>query len=406
MSSNPPSTDPTTKTTKTKSTGVYDRDFQQHLVDNAVYPDAYEYPDASVAAEPNNYEGFRQIFAQPRQSLSPSQFSDGDFRKLKRAIAHAAKEKQVSESVIPTIEGNIKDIRCRSGGIPFTNLNPLTDGTLKPGNPDVYYGARPEQLTRKICGELGGRIIPSTQHDLPIAPNFFLAVKGRDGSLAVAERQACYDGALGARAMHSLQSYGQEEPVYDKASTITSIYHGGTLQMYSSHVARPRNPSGRPEYHMTQLDSFAIIGNRNACVAGLQAYRNGRDWTEKQRNEAIRQANERANPVEAAAPAGDAGASPALSFVTAVSETEAYTMSQQSLTVDSNISGVSQESQSSIEDPVDYTLPAKRSSRRSKRSETQQKRRNTDDSSGTRRSLGCTVTLQTGSNAPATMGVG
>jgi hypothetical protein len=145
----------------------------------------------------------------------------------------------VSESVIPIIEGKTRDAKCRSGGIPLTNLDPLTDGTLKPGNPDIYYGARPEQLSRKVRDELGGQIIPSTQHDLPLAPSFFLAVKGPDGSAAVAKRQACYDGALGARGMHSLQSYGQGEPVYNiNASTITSIYHDGTLKMYTSHVAR------------------------------------------------------------------------------------------------------------------------------------------------------------------------
>ncbi len=142
--------------------------------------------------------------AQPRPSLSPSQFSDREFRKFKRADAHATKEKQVSELVVPIIEGKIEDAKCRSGGIPFTNLDPLTDGTLKPGNPDVYYGACPEQLRREVRDELGGRIIPSTQHDLPMAPNFFLETKGPDGSAAVAKRQACYNGALGARGMHSL----------------------------------------------------------------------------------------------------------------------------------------------------------------------------------------------------------
>ena len=48
---------------------------------------------------------------------------------------------------------------------------------------------------------------------------------------------------------------------------------------------------------------------------------------EKQRNEVIRQANEKANPVEAKAVTGDRDASLALSFVTAVAETEAYTIS-------------------------------------------------------------------------------
>jgi hypothetical protein len=381
------STRPTTDTTKSKSTGVYDRDFQQHLIDHDVYPDAYEYPDGSVLAEPNNWEEVKQILARPRPSLSPSQFSDKQFRKLKRADAHATKEKQVSESVIPLIEGKIRDGKCRSGGIPFTNLDPLTDGTLKPGNPDVYYGARPEQLNRKIREELGGRIVPSTQHDLPIAPNFFLAAKGPDGSLAVAGRQACYDGALGARAMHSLQSYGGEEPVYDNnAYAVTSIYHGGTLKMYTSHVAPPRSSQGQPEYHMTQLRSFAITDTRDTCVAGLQAYRNGREWTEKQRNEAIRQANQRANHIEAEAPAGDAGASPALSFVTAASETEAYTMSQQSQTTlnrDTTTLGDFQESDSSTEELAEYSLPAKRSGKQSKRQHAQRKRRNAGASGST-----------------------
>ncbi|KAH8661074.1 hypothetical protein BGZ61DRAFT_564617 [Ilyonectria robusta] len=54
--------------------------------------------------------------------------------------------------------------------------------------PDViYYGARPEQLDQKVRHELDGYIIPSTQHDLAIAPNFFLEVKGPDGSAAVAK---------------------------------------------------------------------------------------------------------------------------------------------------------------------------------------------------------------------------
>jgi hypothetical protein len=44
----------------------------------------------------------------------------------------------------------------------------------------------------------------SMQLDLPIAPSFFVTVKGPDGSAAVAKRQASYDGALGVRGTHSL----------------------------------------------------------------------------------------------------------------------------------------------------------------------------------------------------------
>ena len=379
------STKPTTNTTKTKTTGVYNRNFQQHLVDNAVHPYGYEYPDGRVISKPDSWKDINQILAQPRASLSPSKFTDEEYERFVRADANAAKEKQVSESVIPIIEGKIADIKCRSGGIPFNNFDPLTDGTLKPGNPDIYYGARPEQLSRKVRDDLSGQIIPSTQHDLPMAPNFFLAAKGLDGSPSVAGRQACYDGALGARGMHSLQSYKRDEPVYDSnAYTMTSIYQSGTLKMYANHVTSPCSPGHRPEYHVSQLGAYAMTHNTEACRDGIKAYRNGRDWCKVKRDEAIRQVNQRAN-LEAEATTGDTGASPALSFVTAVSETEAYTMSQESqtsLNADSSILRDLEESDSSIEDLADYRLPAKRSGKRSERSQTQRKRRNADVSSG------------------------
>ncbi|KAI0163838.1 hypothetical protein GGR57DRAFT_451577 [Xylariaceae sp. FL1272] len=155
-------------------------------------------------------------------------------------------------------------------------------------------GARPEQLDQRVREELSGHIVPSTQHDLPIVPNFFLAVKGPDGSLAVAERQACYDGALGARGIYSLQRYGDAKPVPDnRAYTITCTYHGGQLKMYTSHLIPAACPGGPYEYIMTQIDSWSLTGNANMFRAGTAAYRNARDWAKWQRDEAITRANEK-----------------------------------------------------------------------------------------------------------------
>jgi hypothetical protein len=174
------------------------KNFQQNLIDGGVYPAAYRYPNGRAPARPGNWGDINRRLSQRRPSLSPPRFTEEAFQKFVQADADALKEKQVTTTVIPIIEGNIEDTKCVSGGIPFTNLDPLTDGTLVPGNPDIYYGARPEQLDRRVRDELSGHIIPSTQDDLPIVPNFFLAVKGPDGSAAVAKRQAIYDGALSA----------------------------------------------------------------------------------------------------------------------------------------------------------------------------------------------------------------
>lgn len=67
----------------------------------------------------------------------------------------------------------------------FGNLDPLMAGSPAP-NPDLYYGARSHQLNRNIRDQLSKHIIPSTMEDKPMAPNFFLEVKGPDGLTSVA----------------------------------------------------------------------------------------------------------------------------------------------------------------------------------------------------------------------------
>jgi hypothetical protein len=85
---------------------------------------------------------------QPRPSLSPAQLSNKAFRKFKRTNARAFKEKQVTTSMIPIIEGEIRDAKCVVGDIPFTDLDDLTDGTVVLGNLGLFHGARPEKLDR------------------------------------------------------------------------------------------------------------------------------------------------------------------------------------------------------------------------------------------------------------------
>ncbi|RJE19523.1 hypothetical protein PHISCL_08147 [Aspergillus sclerotialis] len=278
--------------TTTAKTTTYSRNLRQHLIDYAIYPYNYEYPDGQVPALPNNWDEINQRLARRRPSLSPLQFSEKDFKKFCRDDAYASKEKIVTE-VIPTIEGRSGDPKYR-GGFPFGNLDPLTDGTLPHATPDHFYGARPEPLDLEIRKKLSNQIIPSTQSDLPMAPNFFLEAKGPDGTQAVAERQAVYNGALGARAIHALQSYQQESPVFDNnAYMVTSIYIYGQLRLYTAHISKPRGTGCRPEYIITQLNSWSMTGNIESFRQGASAYRNALDWAKETRDEMIRLANRR-----------------------------------------------------------------------------------------------------------------
>ncbi|RYP49979.1 hypothetical protein DL768_004414 [Monosporascus sp. mg162] len=80
---------------------------------------------------------------------------------------------------------------------------------------------------------------------VPVAPNFFLEAKAPKGAANVLKRQACYNGAYGARAMHALQNYGEEELGFDgNAYTYSSTCHAGTLKLYAHHVTPPTAPGG------------------------------------------------------------------------------------------------------------------------------------------------------------------
>ncbi|KAI3337310.1 hypothetical protein HD806DRAFT_518208 [Xylariaceae sp. AK1471] len=256
----------------TKSTNPYNRAFRQHLIDYRICPDGYKYPNGKTPPQPDNLSDIS-----------------------KQANADAFEEDEVMSSVIPIIEGYVEDGKGVSGGVRFTNLDHFTDGSLVRGNPDRYYGARPEQLDQRVRAELSGHIVPSTQHNLPIVPNFFLAAKGPDGSLAVAEQQACYDGALGARGFRSLHLYSEAERAPDnKAYTITCIYHGDQLKMYTSHFILPSRPGGSWECIMTQIKAYALTGDVETFRARAAAYRNARDWAKQKRDKAIGKANEKA----------------------------------------------------------------------------------------------------------------
>jgi len=90
----------------------------------------------------------------------------------------------------------------------FGNPASLTDGTIVDAKPDFYHGSRPGHPGRRVRQELGSYVVPSINQGALILPNNSPEGKGPTGTWAVVDRQTCYAGALGARAMQHLQSYG------------------------------------------------------------------------------------------------------------------------------------------------------------------------------------------------------
>ena len=275
----------TSDTGQTLESSAYDRDFEQKCIDNGIYMPRRD-------TRPENWQDLQERLAHSRPSLSPSQFSDGAYNRFCEAEEDARDEDDVTREGLPAILGGRSRDYPSAGNVPFMNIEDMAPDTFKKPKPDLYWGARTGQIVRRVRQDLNDKILPATKYSYPAAPNFFLEAKGPDGSAVVKTRQACYDGAIGARAMHALQSYGQAEPTYDNnAYTISSTYGDGALKMYSHHPTQPLHPGEPPQYHMRQLNSYAITGNIDGFRAGVSAFRNARDFTREQGNMLIDQAN-------------------------------------------------------------------------------------------------------------------
>lgn len=273
----------------------YTSQLELNLKEHFVYRVGSKHPEDEYPREPKNLEEILDRLGRRRKSLSASEFTDDNFRDFKQNNNAAFNEENVNERVRPLIEGEkLSKDEGRANGVLFTNFAHLTDGNLTKAKPDIYYGALPENVHQNIRTELHAVVVPTKHALLPIVPNCFFEVKGPHGAIAVAQRQATYDGALGARSMHELLSYNMERSLFDqKAYTISSIYLGGFLTIYAHHVVPPRKPGGRREYYMTQLRACALTDNRERFAEGAGAFRNAAEWAKEQLNEAIKLANER-----------------------------------------------------------------------------------------------------------------
>lgn len=281
-----PPTKPISKSAKRSS--AYNADFEQKLVDHHVY---MENRASRANIEPRNLEEILQRLARRRPSLDPSNFTKSDFQAFKQANDEVVSEKKLDRTIFPTIHGNLNI--PNEENIRFTRLDSLTDNTTVNAQPDFYDGVLSEAIDKRVREDLEIFIMPSTHQHAPAVPNFFTETKAPQGDIPVAKRQACYDGALGARAMHKLQSYKQE-PVYDnKAYTFASTYQAGGLMIYAFHIT-PSSSGDFDEYNMTTVGGWMLVGDANTCRQGITYFRNARELAKEWRDKFISAANQKA----------------------------------------------------------------------------------------------------------------
>lgn len=151
--------------------------------------------------KPDNLKEIRQLLSRRRPSLDANRFTEVDFDMFHMRMIEGMSKGDVTQKLIPLLEGNSHTVIANSRGNLFTNMRSMTDGLTPMPLPDFWDGVPATAVETPVKDALGNYIIPTESGDrVPIVPNFFLEVKRAGSSVAVVDRQALNDGVYGARA--------------------------------------------------------------------------------------------------------------------------------------------------------------------------------------------------------------
>jgi len=253
------------------------------MIDGGVYPPGYRYPDGQRAPKPTNTQELQAMLRADRKSLSPSALSEDALVYFEERVLRETNKANTAAEVFPTIVGTQDRELLQERKLQYNYDTPIVPGTSQP-KPDKLYGASADQIAIPVRRDLEQHIVPFSLSD-PLVPNHTLELKGERGGSNVLQSQAMNNGAYGARAVHSVQNYGNTAPIYDGcARTVSTTYNDGTLRVYATHLAESTSHDRDAEYFMTHLNSYALIGDADNFRRGATAFRNSRDWAQGQRD--------------------------------------------------------------------------------------------------------------------------
>jgi hypothetical protein len=276
---------------KNSTISSYDPAFAQALKDAYIYSEHHIYPNRFIGPTPENLDEIQCRLVRHRDSISsPNAFTNDHFQNFVVANNKAETEMDIISDVLTTIRRSKDDPTFAYGqNFPFNHLQPLAP-SIADAKPDYFTGANVDQIQQRVRAELGQYIIPSNKNSRPAAPNFFTEVKGQDGSLEKCNRQLTQDLGTGARAMHKLQHYRQDESVYDgKAYTFGATFTStnALLSLYTMHPSTPIDGNAEPQYHTTCVAYYRLTINAKTYREGIAAWRNLRDLAREKRDELI-----------------------------------------------------------------------------------------------------------------------
>ena len=162
----------------------------------------------------------RERLRQPRSATEAIPHTADDFQMFVD-MSFQATETDLTANVFHVIRGPSTYHHARN--LLCSNFASMTSGEATDPKPDYLEAANQSDLHPILARELASLILPSFQgcdEVMHVVPNLAVEVKSGVSCMRTALRQACLDGAYGARALYSVDRFGRgvDEP---------SPYEGG-----------------------------------------------------------------------------------------------------------------------------------------------------------------------------------
>lgn len=127
-------------------------------------------------------------------------FSNNAFNYFQQENEDLINKGKVIRNIVPVIASNPSILTKQD--LLFTRFKLITSKMTVNAKLDLYNRAPLIDIDKRVQNDISDYIIPTKHLTAPMLLNFFLEAKALKGRADVTKRQACYNSALGARAMH------------------------------------------------------------------------------------------------------------------------------------------------------------------------------------------------------------
>ena len=282
-----------TSSSKAKNTTTTDKKFRERLWENGV---RFEHP---YAEPPEDRGEVKKSLNKDRDSQSAD---EDDYGEYLDEIAQADNEDTVTTNVWPLLAKKPRNQNLfgynQNTNFQWTEVESAITMNISDPKPDISESFRHNQYPPEAVDALGPALAPTLYS--AAMPKFCVELKGPDGLMPSAMKQAAYDGAVMVDAAWKAHQFMSKHPdeFLGNTQALTVAANGSYLHIYANHaILGPKNgtkhatASGsiayptKLQYHQFPLKGVLPSESLEEFKKARKTVRNAQDWAREKATE-------------------------------------------------------------------------------------------------------------------------